>query len=66
MKLYFEAGKEKRLAIDTELKTCNTNYYYLGPHRHYIKISVGDYYDMVYDLANEGWKYDDDFGRPKA
>lgn len=43
MRFYFQAGKNKRLAINTETNEYNDNYFYLGCHHEYIKISVADY-----------------------
>ena len=61
MKLYFAAGKSKRLAINTENKTWNNNYWYLGGHRHYIKISASDYIDILRELDFNCWDYDEKF-----
>lgn len=61
MKLYFSAGKNKRLAIDTTKKTYNTNYFYLGGHRHYIKICVADYNELLKEIDFNGYNYAEDF-----
>lgn len=61
MKLYFTAGKNKRLAIDTTRKTWNNNYFYLGGHRHYIKISAADYSDLLREIDFNGYDYAEDF-----
>lgn len=43
MRFYFQAGKNKRLAINTETNEYCNNYFYLGAYHEYIKISVADY-----------------------
>ncbi len=43
MRFYFQAGKNKRLAINTETNEYNNDYCYLGSHREYIKVSVSDF-----------------------
>jgi hypothetical protein len=43
MRFYFQAGKNKRLAINTETNEYNDNYCFLGAYHEYIKISVSDY-----------------------
>lgn len=59
MKLYFQAGERKRLLIDTDKQQYNTDYWYLGPHREYIKISVSDYFTILQELSNNDFAYED-------
>ena len=61
MRLYFSAGKNKRLALDTERRTWNNNYCYLGGYKHYIKISTGDYNEILREIDFNGWDYAEDF-----
>lgn len=61
MKLYFSAGKNKRLAIDTERKIWNNNYFYLGGHRSYIKISAHDYNELLQEIDFNGFDYEEKF-----
>lgn len=61
MRLYFSAGKNKRLAIDTERHTWNNNYWYLGGHKHYIKISVSDYIDIMREIDFNCFDYEEKF-----
>lgn len=61
MKLYFSAGKNKRLAIDTTRKTWNNNYFYLGGHRHYIKISAADFLELLREIDFNCYDYAEDF-----
>lgn len=61
MKLYFSAGKNKRLAIDTNRRTWNSNYCYLGAFKSYIKISVADYYNLLREIDFNCYDYDDNF-----
>lgn len=61
MKLYFSAGKNKRLAIDTDRRIWNNNYFYLGGHRDYIKISAADYKKLLQEINFNGYKYKEDF-----
>lgn len=61
MKLYFQAGKSKRLAIDTKNKTWNNNYFYLGSHRNYIKIKTSSYYELLKEIDFNGFDYKGDF-----
>lgn len=61
MRLYFEAGKNKRLAIDTERKTYNLLYCYLGAYHPYITISVKDYYNLLKEIDFNCYDYDDKF-----
>lgn len=60
MILYFKAGK-KRLAINTEKETYNTNYFYLGGYREYIKISPTDYNKILEEIDFNCWNYDEKF-----
>lgn len=60
MRLYFQAGK-KRLAIDTDRKVWNNNYFYLGAHRHYIKVSAADYKELLLEIDFNGFDYAEDF-----
>lgn len=55
MKLYFQSGKSKRLAIDTENKTYSTNYFYLGGWKEYIKVSDTDYRELVAECINNDY-----------
>lgn len=61
MKMFFSAGKNKRLAIDTSKRTWNNNYFYLGGHRHYIKISVSDFAEIMEEIKSNGYEYDENF-----
>ena len=61
MKLYFSAGKNKRLAIDTERRIWNNNYFYLGGFRQYIKISASDYTWILQEINFNAWDYAEDF-----
>lgn len=61
MKLYFSAGKNKRLAIDTDRKIWNNNYFYLGGHRHYIKINTADYNELLQEIEINRYQYAEDF-----
>lgn len=61
MRLYFQSGKSKRLAIDTEKRIWNNNYWYLGSHRHYIKISVADYNELLQEIDFNGYDYEEKF-----
>lgn len=60
MRLYFQAGK-KRLAIDTRRQTWNNDYFYLGGHRHYIKISTADYKELLQEIDFNCYDYDEKF-----
>lgn len=57
MKLYFQAGKH-RLAIDTNKKTYNTNYYYLGAFHSYIEIKYKDYKLILSELDFNAYEYE--------
>lgn len=61
MKLYFEAGKNKRVAIDTVKETYNTDYFYLGPWHTYITISVKDYTRILRELDFNMYDYEEQF-----
>lgn len=61
MKLYFSAGKNKRLAIDTNRRTWNNSYCYLGGYRHYIKISVSDFNDLLREIDFNAYEYEVNF-----
>lgn len=61
MRLYFQAGKNKRVAIDTDRKTWNNNYFYLGGHRTYIKISTADYVALIREIDFNAYDYDEKF-----
>ena len=60
MRLYFQAGK-KRLAIDTDRHTWSNNYWYLGGHRRYIKISAKDYGEILDEINSSSYSYDAEF-----
>jgi hypothetical protein len=60
MRLYFSTGK-KRLAFDTERKTWNDNYFYLGGYREYIKVNNADYIKIQEEIDFNMWDYDDEF-----
>jgi len=60
MKLYFQAGK-KRLAINTEKRTWNNNYYYLGPWHTYIKTDAAGLRDIARELDFNSYDYDNNF-----
>jgi len=47
MKLYFQAGKDKRIAIDTKDKVFTTDYWFLGGYKHYIKVTAEEYKDLI-------------------
>ena len=57
MKLYFQSGKNKRLAIDTENKTYCTNYWFLGGWKEYIKVSDTGYRELLAQCINDGYTY---------
>lgn len=61
MKLYFQAGEKKRIAIDTERKVWNDNYFHLGAHHMYIKISVKDYWRLISEIDFNAWDYEEQF-----
>lgn len=61
MRLYFAAGKTRRLAIDTNRKTWNNHYSYLGGFREYIKISIKDYNNLLREIDFNGYDYDNAF-----
>lgn len=61
MRLYFSAGKNKRLAIDTVKQTWNNNYFYLGGFKDYIKISSSDYTKIIREIDFNCWNYEDKF-----
>ena len=61
MRLYFTAGKNKRLAIDTSRRIWNNDYYYLGPHRHYIAVSVADYNELLKEIDFNCYDYEENF-----
>lgn len=61
MKLYFQAGKNKRVAIDTDKHIWNNNYWYLGGHRLYIKINVSDYNHLLEEIDFNGYDYEENF-----
>jgi len=47
MKLYFQSGKNKRIAIDTKDKVFTTDYWFLGGYKHYIKVTAEEYKDLI-------------------
>lgn len=53
MILYFQYGKNHRLAIDFNIKRYSTNYSVLGGYHHYIKISRMEYNDLLMGLEND-------------
>lgn len=55
MKLYFKAGKNNRLAIDTKIKGYCNNYWVLGSHKHYMKITIRELRDLMDQLINENY-----------
>lgn len=55
MKLYFQAGKNHRLAIDTKIKGYCNNYWVLGSHKHYIKITMREMHDLMDELRTENY-----------
>ena len=61
MKLYFQAGRNKRVAIDTEKKTWTTDFYWLGPWHHYISISAADYKKLLQEIDFNGYNYEEQF-----
>ena len=60
MILYFKSNK-KRLAINTEKKTYNTNYFYLGGYREYIKLSASDYTKVIEEITFNNYTHDENF-----
>lgn len=60
MILYFQAGKQ-RLAINTEKRTYNTNYFYLGGFKEYIKVSATDLKRIKAEIDFNCWDYEEDF-----
>lgn len=60
MILYFKSNK-KRLAINTENKTYNTNYFYLGGYREYIKLSATDYTKIIEEIQFNNYTHDENF-----
>lgn len=60
MILYFKSNK-KRLAINTENKTYNTNYFYLGGYREYIKLSPADYTKIIEEIQFNNYTHDENF-----
>ena len=61
MKLYFQFGKNKRIAIDTVHKTYNTNYFYLGAFHAWIKINRDGYNKLLQELDFACYNYSEDF-----
>lgn len=61
MRLYFQAGRTHRLAIDTDKKTWNDNFCYLGGHKQYIKISVSDYIELLKEIDFHCYDYNEKF-----
>ena len=55
MKLYFQAGKSQRLAIDTKIKGYCNDYWVLGAHKHYMKITMREMQDLMLELTNENY-----------
>lgn len=55
MKLYFQAGKNHRLAIDTKVKVYSTNYWALGSYKHYMKVSMRELNDLMKELQSENY-----------
>lgn len=62
MTLYFQAGKQ-RLAINTVKRTYNTNYFYLGGYKQYIKVSATDLRRIKAEIDFYCFDYDEDFFR---
>lgn len=62
MTLYFQAGKQ-RLAINTVKRTYNTNYFYLGGYKQYIKVSATDLRRIKAEIDFNRFDYDEDFYR---
>ena len=60
MILYFKSNK-KRLAINTDTKTYNTNYFYLGGYRDYIKLSQADYTKVIEEIEFNNYTHDENF-----
>lgn len=60
MRLYFQAGK-KRLAIDTNRKTWNNNYFYLGGYKDYIKVTLTDLRKIQAEIDFNCFDYDENF-----
>lgn len=53
MILYFQYGKNHRLAIDLNTKRYCTNYFVLGGYNHYIKVNRMEYNDLLLNLEND-------------
>lgn len=60
MILYFKSNR-KRLAINTDNKTYNTNYFYLGGYREYIKLSAADYTKIIEEIQFNNYTHDENF-----
>ena len=61
MKLYFQCGKNKRLAINTTEKTYNNNFCYLGGWKTYIKVNSEAYNDILTKAKIDGYTYTENF-----
>ena len=53
MKLYFQQGKNHRIAIDTWAQVYSTNDLTLGGYNHYIKITKNEYNDLLEQINNK-------------
>lgn len=60
MRLYFQSGKH-RLAIDTERKIWNNDYFYLGGYRNYINVKYSDMKDLLEEIDFSRWSFAADF-----
>lgn len=60
MRLYFSDGKH-RLAIDTDRKVYNDNYFYLGGYKDYIKVKYSDIRNILTEMNFNGWDYAEKF-----
>lgn len=61
MKLYFQTGKNRRVAIDTERKIYNADFSYLGAYHTYIKVSAADFRAILQEIDFNCYDYDDNF-----
>lgn len=55
MKLYFQAGKKHRIAIDFNNRCYCTDYSYLGGYRSYIQISATAYESLLGQCIEAGF-----------
>ncbi len=61
MRLYFQAGKNTRMAIDTNKRTWNNNFFYLGAFKEYIHVSRADFLKIRREIDFNCYDYDENF-----